>query len=184
MRCDTDHPVLKEPHGIEIVGSNSILSKQWKSPGKTVLMKDVNSKSKDLGAFPITFPPHPKVFCYYHLVTIVLRLMRSSWERLGWLQNNDNQPADPNKAHLTISETSLFSSHRIKPWMQGMEETCQWAGSYHFQDASSSQLHPLSQWVKTVRLFDLKTQGYHSSIEELPLFFFFSSLSVGKGPFL
>lgn len=28
MRCDTDHPVLKEPHGIEIVGSNSILSKQ------------------------------------------------------------------------------------------------------------------------------------------------------------
>lgn len=34
----------------------------------------------------------------------MLRLTRSSWQRPGWLQNNDNQAVYPGKAHFTIAE--------------------------------------------------------------------------------
>lgn len=88
----------------------------------------------------------------------VLRLVRSSWQRPGSLQNNDNQAVYPGKAHFTTAEMYYRAVTKPSPECKGWERDTPVSWSLPFARCFILPIASFVIGVKTVRLFSLKSQ--------------------------
>lgn len=160
-----------------------IHTKQWDSLGEPVLTKDVNSESMGPCTFLINFSliQGYSAMIFWSMM-IVLIHMKSSWERPGWLKNNDNQPIYPNRATLQFQKHITEQSQN-----QAMNAR---NGKKHARELVPTIFKMLHPPNCILHHNEWKQQDYSiwkvtdvTAVQNNCLFLFFFS-SAGKAPFL